>query len=264
MNSSEAAEQIVKFSIEGIEMALRLSGTGLERIAVMLYTMSKDNQMTKGKTTLNKMLKSGSPLQIFSIKASELEKFGKEAKKYGILYTALIDKKAPDNDGIVDIMVRSEDAAKINRVVERFKLAQIDNVSIRSEIEKDKIEEMLKDAKDRGVPIADEAKLANDILSKPLQKEENTNSNPEVAKTQSPLSEPVLENSKGKDGVVKEKKPSVRKLLNKLKEEVKNRDSNDNKVKEKEDTKQKSNSKDTTSKNKTSNTKIKKNKRKER
>lgn len=262
MNSSEAAEQIVKFSIEGIEMALRLSGTGLERIAVMLYTMSKDNKMTKGKTTLNKMLKSGSPLQIFSIKASELEKFGKEAKKYGILYTALIDKKAPDNDGIVDIMVRSEDAAKINRVVERFKLAQIDNVSIRSEIEKDKIEEMLKDAKDRGVPIADEAKLANDILSKPIQKEENTNSNPEVAKTQSPLSEPVLENSKGKDGVVKEKKPSVRKLLNKLKEEVKNRDSNEDKVKE--NTKQKSNSKDTISKDKTSNTKIKKNKRKER
>lgn len=264
MNSSEAAEQIVKFSIEGIEMALRLSGTGLERIAVMLYTMSKDNKMTKGKTTLNKMLKSGSQLQIFSIKASELEKFGKEAKKYGILYTALIDKKAPDNDGIVDIMVRSEDAAKINRVVERFKLAQTDNVSIRSEIEKDKIEEMLKDAKDRGVPIADEEKLANDILSKPIQREENTNSNPEVAKTQSPLSEPVLENSKGKDGVVKEKKPSVRKLLNKLKEEVKNRDSNDDKVKEKEDTKQKSNSKDTTSKDKTSNTKIKKNKRKER
>lgn len=259
MNSSEAAEQIVKFSIEGIEMALRLSGTGLERIAVMLYTMSKDNKMTKGKTTLNKMLKSGSPLQIFSIKASELEKFGKEAKKYGILYTALIDKKAPDNDGIVDIMVRSEDAAKINRVVERFKLAQIDNVSIRSEIEKDKIEEMLKDAKDRGVPIADEEKLANDILAKPIQKEENAISNPEVAKTQSPLSEPALENSKGKDGVVKEKKPSVRKLLNKLKEEVKNRDSNEDKVKEKEDTKQKSNSKD-----KTSNTKIKKNKRKER
>ena len=220
--------------------------------------------MTKGKTTLNKMLKSGSPLQIFSIKASELEKFGKEAKKYGILYTALIDKKAPDNDGIVDIMVRSEDAAKINRVVERFKLAQTDNVSIRSEIEKDKIEEMLKDAKDRGVPIADEEKLANDILSKPIQKEENTNSNPEVAKTQSPLSEPVLKNSKGKDGVVKEKKPSVRKLLNKLKEEVKNRDSNEDKAKEKEDTKQKSNSKDTTSKDKTSNTKIKKNKRKER
>lgn len=80
MNSSEAAEQMVKFSIEGIEMLLRVSGTGAERIAVMLYTMSKDKQMTKGKTSLNKMLKSGSPLQIFSVKASELKKFEKEAK----------------------------------------------------------------------------------------------------------------------------------------------------------------------------------------
>mgnify|MGYP004663162353 CR=1 FL=1 len=95
MNSSEAAEQMVKFSIEGIEMLLRVSGTGAERIAVMLYTMSKDKQMTKGKTSLNKMLKSGSPLQIFSVKASELKKFEKEAKKYGILYTALIDKNIP-------------------------------------------------------------------------------------------------------------------------------------------------------------------------
>ena len=141
MNSSEAAEQMVKFSIEGIEMLLRVSGTGAERIAVMLYTMSKDKQMTKGKTSLNKMLKSGSPLQIFSVKASELKKFEKEAKKYGILYTALIDKNLPDNDGIVDIMVRSEDASKVNRVVERFKLAQTDNITIRNEIEKDKMEE---------------------------------------------------------------------------------------------------------------------------
>lgn len=224
MNSSEAAEQMVKFSIEGIEMLLRVSGTGAERIAVMLYTMSKDKQMTKGKTSLNKMLKSGSPLQIFSVKASELKKFEKEAKKYGILYTALIDKNLPDNDGIVDIMVRSEDASKVNRVVERFKLAQTDNITIRNEIEKDKMEEMMKEAKEKGIPvISDEEKLANDILAKPIQKEKSEVSNPEVAKTQKPLSEPNLENLKVQEGVIKENKPSVRKLLQRLKDEVKYR-----------------------------------------
>ena len=224
MNSSEAAEQMVKFSIEGIEMLLRVSGTGAERIAVMLYTMAKDKQMTKGKTSLNKMLKSGSPLQIFSVKASELKKFEKEAKKYGILYTALIDKNLPDNDGIVDIMVRSEDASKVNRVVERFKLAQTDNITIRNEIEKDKMEEMMKEAKEKGIPvISDEEKLANDILAKPIQKEKNEISNPDVAKTQKPLSEPSLENLKVQEGVIKENKPSVRKLLQRLKDEVKYR-----------------------------------------
>lgn len=222
MNSSEAAEQMVKFSIEGIEMLLRVSGSGAERVAVMLYTMAKDKQMTKGKTSLNKMLKSGSPLKIFSVKANELAKFEKEAKKYGILYTALIDKNIPDNDGIVDIMVRSEDASKVNRVVERFKLAQTDNISIRNEIEKDKMEEMMKEAKEKGIPvISDEEKLANDILSKPIQKEQNEVSNPELAKTQNPLSEPNSKNSKVQDGEVKNKKPSVRKMLNELKEKVK-------------------------------------------
>ena len=154
MNSSEAAEQMVKFSIEGIEMLLRVSGTGAERIAVMLYTMAKDKQMTKGKTSLNKMLKSGSPLQIFSVKTSELKKFEKEAKKYGILYTALIDKNLPDNDGIVDIMVRSEDASKVNRVVERFKLAQTDNITIKEN--KPSVRKLLQRLKDevkyRNVP----------------------------------------------------------------------------------------------------------------
>ena len=95
MNSSEAAESIVKMSLEGMEVAARITGTGVERIAVALLAMAKQKQMTKGKTNLNNMLKSGNPLQIFSLKQDELKKFHDESKKYGILYTALIDKKHP-------------------------------------------------------------------------------------------------------------------------------------------------------------------------
>ena len=46
--------------------------------------------------------------------------FVKEAKKYGVLYNVLIDKKQSKKDGMVDIIVRAEDAAKINRIFERF------------------------------------------------------------------------------------------------------------------------------------------------
>ncbi|MGI6777099.1 MAG: PcfB family protein [Acetivibrionales bacterium] len=46
--------------------------------------------------------------------------FQYEAKRYGVLYCALRDKKSLD--GMCDIMVRVEDASKINRIVERFKL----------------------------------------------------------------------------------------------------------------------------------------------
>lgn len=225
MNSSEAAEAVVKMSLETGEVALRIVGTGAEKLAVLLYTMAKDKQMTKGKTKLNNMLKSGSPLQIFSLKENELKKFHEEAKKYGVLYTALIDKKHPDLDGMVDIMVRAQDAPKVNRIVERFKLSAVDMAEIKTEIEKDKMEEMLQDAKERGVEIkSDEEKLVDDILSKPIQKEENEMSNPQVAKTEkNPLSEPSLE-SKSNSGVASNpKKPSVRGTLKKIKEELKMR-----------------------------------------
>jgi len=93
MNSSEAAESIVRMSLEGFEVAARITGKGAEKIAIALYTMAKDKKMTKGKTNLNNMLKSGSPLQIFTLDETQLKKFHEEAKKYGVLYTALIDKK---------------------------------------------------------------------------------------------------------------------------------------------------------------------------
>lgn len=226
MHSSEAAESIVKLSLEGFEVAARITGKGAEKIAVALYTMAKDQKMTKGKTTLNKMLKSGSQLQIFSLNTNQLKKFHEVSKKYGVLYTALIDKKHPDEDGLVDIMVRAEDAPKINRIVDRFKLSAYDTASIKTEIEKDKMEEMIKDANERGVEvISDEERLADDIMSKPIQKEENEMSNPNVAKTEkSLLSEPSLENKSNSGVAINPKKPSVRETLKRIKEEIKTRE----------------------------------------
>ena len=229
MNSSDAAEAVVKMSLETGEVALRIVGTGAEKLAVLLYTMAKDKKMSKGKTTLNNMLRSGSPLQIFSLKENELKKFQEETKKYGVLYTALIDKKHPDTDGLVDIMVRQEDAVRVNhivdRIIERFKLSAVDMAEIKTEVEKDKMDEMLQDAKDRGVEIkSDEEKLVDDIMSKPIQKEENEISNPNVAKTEkSPLSEPLLENKNESGVATNPKKPSVRSALKKIKEELKSR-----------------------------------------
>ncbi|MBR1936740.1 MAG: PcfB family protein [Bacilli bacterium] len=226
MNSSEAAESIVKMSLEGIEVAARITGTGVERIAVALLAMAKQKQMTKGKTNLNNMLKSGKPLQIFSLKQEELKKFHDESKKYGILYTALIDKKHPDTDGLVDIMVRQQDAIRVNHIFDRFKLSAVNLADIRTEVEKDKMEEMLQDAKERGVEIkSNEEKLVDDIMSKPIQKEQQEMSNPQVAKTEkNPLSEPSSEN-KNKSGVAsKEQRPSVRETLKEIKKELKEKE----------------------------------------
>lgn len=135
-NGGDAAEQIVRLSLEGFEVTAKIAGAGAKDIAVLLYTLMKDKKRTAGKTNLTNMLKSGKELKVFSVKADEFKKFTEEAKRYGVLYSALINKKDKSHDGVIDIMVRAEDASKINRIVQRFKLSSYEEASIRSEIEK--------------------------------------------------------------------------------------------------------------------------------
>lgn len=226
MNSSESAEQIVRMTLQGMEVALKVTGSGTERVIAGLYTLIKDKKQTKGKATLNTMLKTGSQLDVFGLKEQDIKKFTEESKRYGVLFTALINKNKPSPDGLVDIMVRREDAPKVNRIIDRFKLATVDIASIKSEIEKDKVDKMLKEAKDMGVPIKSiEEQLADEILVKPIQKEERQMSNPNVAKTEkSPQSEPSLKNNKTKQGTNSKTRKSVRADLERIKTNLANKE----------------------------------------
>jgi hypothetical protein len=121
-NSGDAAEQMVRMSLEGVEVAAKITGSAAKEIAVMLIAALKSNSgnlKLKGKTRLESMLKSGQPLDIFSVKDSDLKKFAEGAKQYGVVYCVLREKnRSPD--GLVDVMVKADDAPKINRMVERF------------------------------------------------------------------------------------------------------------------------------------------------
>lgn len=132
--SGEAAEQVVRMSLNGIEIAAKISGKAAERLAVLLYAVLKDQKRTKGKMRLANMLRSGKELKVFAVKDEDLSKFAKASKQYGVLYCMLKDRKA--EDGLTDVMVRAEDASKVNRIFERFHLATIDMGSVRTEIEK--------------------------------------------------------------------------------------------------------------------------------
>lgn len=172
MQSSDAAEQVVKIYLDGIEVALKISGEATKNVAAAIYAIAKDKNRTKGKVRLTSMLKSGKDLKIFSIKKYELEKFEKEAKRYGVLYCALVDKENKDTDDVVDIMVRSEDAPKVNRIVERFKFASLDVADLKSSIESK--EENLKDN--------NELKTEEDLLVEELLNKQGKEKHQDVEK----------------------------------------------------------------------------------
>ena len=106
----------------------------------------KEEQKTAGKARLSSMLKSGKELTVFSLPQKDLKKFVQEAKKYGVLYCTIRDRQGREPNAVVDIITWAEDAPKINRVVERFKLAAIDTAEIVQNIEKAKAERGKMDA----------------------------------------------------------------------------------------------------------------------
>ena len=239
----EAAEQIVRMSLEGFEVAARITGAGAKNIAILLYSILKEEQKTKGKARLTNMLRSGKELKVFTVKSGDLKKFTQEAKKYGVLYCVLADRKNKDPNAEVDVIARAEDASKISRIVERFSLASVDTASIVTEAEKSKGEKgkardtKTADAKD-GQPEpdvgveekAEKDRLMDALMGKPVQKEENA-PNPSVAKTEkSPLSEPTSKQQrKPAEGatMAKAEKPSVREELRKIKESRKGQEVDD-------------------------------------
>ena len=153
--SGDAAEQVVRLSLEGFEVACRLSGSAAKNIAVMMAAVLKEEKRTKGKARLTSLLKSGKELKVFSIQSKDLKVFCQQAKKYGILYCVLKDKNNKDPNALVDIIARAEDASKIQRVMERFELGKVDKAAIVTEVEKSVAARKKSQAIDEKGPLSD-------------------------------------------------------------------------------------------------------------
>ena len=211
MNTSgEAADQVVRMSLEVGEAALKISGAGAKQLAVLLYAILKEQKKTRGRARLETLVRSGRPLTVFSVKESDLRKFVQEAKRYGILYCAVRNPRG-SSDGMVDIMVKEEDAPRINRIVERFQFATVTEAAqIKTEIEKSREQKaktvgeertgVKKSGQSQDVPErtgrekSDTDQLMEELMGAPSKKEETQPRNPSLAKTEkSLLSEPISE-----------------------------------------------------------------------
>ena len=226
-NGGDAAEQIVRLSLEGFEVAAKLTGSAAKNIAILLATVLKQEQKTKGKARLTNMIKSGKELKVFSIPNKDLKKFTEQAKRYGVLYCVLRDRTNKGDNTPVDIIARAEDASKIQRIVERFELGKVDKAAIVTEAKK-AIEDREAVANEQPEKSKHQI-IMEEAVKAPIQKDENTQSNPTAAKTdKNPLLRQDLEvadtqTDKGKLNAV-ENKPSVREKLNRYKAELKQKD----------------------------------------
>ena len=82
----DAADQIVRYSMEGMEHTLRISGSIAKNLAVLIVAVLKDQKKTRGKTSLLRMLKEQRAMKFFTIPHDRLREFAGEARSRGLLY----------------------------------------------------------------------------------------------------------------------------------------------------------------------------------
>lgn len=116
---ADAADQIARYSLDGVEHTLRISGTVAKNLAIFIAAVMKDQKKTRGRTRMERMLRERKPMKFFSVPKDRLREFAQEAKSKGLLYVIIRDKKHPD---LSEIMVFAEDAAKVNRVLDNMQL----------------------------------------------------------------------------------------------------------------------------------------------
>ena len=222
--AGDAAEQIVRMSLEGTEFALRITGAAAKNIAAMLYAVLKEQKKTKGKARVESMLREKRPTTIYKVKKEDCPEFAKQAKRYGVKYAPIPVRK---DDNTVDIMVFEDDAARVNRIVEKFDLVAENTASIKDEIAKSKQTRGSEQAPpEQAAPEkSEEDKLVDEMLEKPAQKEksqqkrpsaENADSFPKAAEN-SPPSAPTSGNKrKSAEGTSEPPKKSVREELREI------------------------------------------------
>lgn len=231
---SDPADQIVRFSLEGTEVALKLSGLAAKNFALFVYAVLKDQKKTRGKTRLVRMLKEQRPFKFFKIPAWQMKEFAREAKGHGLLYVPIRNKR---DNRFIEIVSFADDASKIQRIYDNLGLDYVASQAGEATVEKVSGQE--KTAPTASVPGKTETIQTNqgavefevgsleDNFNISSAKEENPENftagraekseNPAAEKNPSAPSSP--NKSSYRDSVSREQKPSIKKELQEIRQE---------------------------------------------
>ena len=201
----------------------------MELLKFISATASEESKAS-GKVRLKSLLQSGSELKVFTLQGDErFNAFKDAAKDYGVKYSVVKRHGEDKEAGIYDIMVKAEDASKINRIFERFKLATVDLGSVKAEIEQHRAERGQSEemqVPDRALTHQEkvEAFLDQALRPNPTKEQQQTQNPTEGRIARSRQSEP---SSRRKSPTARdasndpERRPSVRKELAEIQKQQK-------------------------------------------
>ena len=116
--SAEAADVVVRESLQATEAAAKLTLEGVKNIAALLLAIAKQDMKVVGETTAKRLARDSSPAVVIPIKAEDKAKFQKLAKEFGVLY--FIAQKKGNDSGILNVVSNQNYAAQLNAVMEQM------------------------------------------------------------------------------------------------------------------------------------------------
>lgn len=116
--SAEAADVVVRESLQATEAAAKLTLEGVKNVAALLLAIAKQDMKVVGETTAKRLARDSSPAVVIPIKAEDKAKFQKLAKEFGVLY--FIAQKKGNDSGILNVVSNQNYAAQLNAVMEQM------------------------------------------------------------------------------------------------------------------------------------------------
>ena len=118
VGGGEAADQFVRMALSGTEIMLRLGGSALKNLLAITMALARENKKVYGKISLAKMLKQTRDIRVFPMTKAQYEAFKKQAKKYGILFSAIGDKDGKSKT--FDLVLPPSELDRANQIFERI------------------------------------------------------------------------------------------------------------------------------------------------
>ena len=116
--SAEAADVVVRESLQATEAAAKLTLEGVNNVAALLLAIAKQDMKVVGQTTAKRLARDPAPAVVIPIKAEDKAKFQKLAKEFGVLYF-FAQKKGNDN-GMLNVVSNENYAALLNAIMQQL------------------------------------------------------------------------------------------------------------------------------------------------
>ncbi|MCQ2770344.1 MAG: PcfB family protein [Clostridia bacterium] len=129
--SSDVAEQVVRLSLYGAEMIMKLTGSGAKNAAMLIASAIKGSSKNEGSVRLSRMLEGGKPLMCYEFDVKDVDKFRTGAREYGIMYNVV--KEKGDAFKTFDVFIKKEDVPRFERMCKRFSLKLSQDLTIEKE-----------------------------------------------------------------------------------------------------------------------------------